>query len=182
MLRPLPFTWSGSAMVPDPRFAQLAKRQFKDGERYVLEPHDEVSHKERGHYFASVNDAWKNLSDAALVRYPTATHLRKWALVKAGWRKENFTVCDGETDKAAEARALTLAAFVRNLDDAAVVVVEKNVVRTYVARTQKIGPTDQGYMTKDEWRQSKQDVLDILSGTIGVSRKALEKEGRINSP
>jgi hypothetical protein len=176
MLQPMPFVWRAGAMWPDPRFAQLAKRQFADGARYVLEPHDEVSHAERGHYFASVNDAWKNLSDEATARYPTPNHLRKWALVKAGWRKENFTVCDSDD------RALHLAAFVRNLDDAAVVVVEKNVVRTYVARTQKIGPPEQGYMTRDEWKRSKQDVLDILSGTIGVSRKALEREGRINSP
>lgn len=176
MLRPLPFIWSDGAMHPDARFRQLAVRQFKDGERYVLEPHDEVSHAERGHYFASVNDAWKNLSDAATARYPTPNHLRRWALIKAGWRKENFTVCDSEN------RATQLAAFVRNLDDAAVVVVEKNVVRTYVARTQKVGSPDQGYMTKEEFRRSKQDVLDILSGTIGVSRKALEKEGRLSSP
>lgn len=172
-LHTIPFIWTGEAMVPDQKFCKLAERQFKKGERYVLEPHDEISHKERGFYFASVNEAWGNLSEEALVRYPSPNHLRRWALIKAGWRRENFTTCDSET------RATQLAAFVRNLDDTAVVVVEGNVVRTYVARSQRVAP---GAMTLEEWRKSKQDVLDILSGTIGVSRKALEKEGRVSSP
>lgn len=173
MPRPMPFVWRDGALWPDQRFAALARRQFKEGERYVMQSHDEVSHKERGHYFASVNDAWANLREDALARYPTPKHLRKWALIKAGWRRENFTICDSET------RATQLAAFVRNLDDTAVVVVEGRVVRTYVARSQRVGG---GAMTAEEWKRSKQDVLDILSGTIGVSRKALEREGRLSSP
>lgn len=172
MLRPLPWTWDGEVMRPSPRFTQLAKRQFKPGESYVLEPFEPVSHKDRGHYFACIKEAWDNLKPEALARYPTPEHLRKWALVKAGWRKENFTVCDTPE------RAGMLAGFIRRLDDLSVVIVEGNVVRTYVARTQKVGSPSLGLMTKDEWRQSKQDVLDILSGTIGVSRKALEREGR----
>ena len=33
-------------------------------------------------------------------------------------------------------------------------------------------------MTQEEWKQSKQDVLDILSQQIGVTRRELEREGR----
>lgn len=165
--------WDGATFTPEPKFRIIATRQFiKDGV-YILEGHEPASHADRGHYFATIKEAWSNLDADATARYPTPEHLRKWALVKAGWRKDNFTVCDSVD------RATQLAAFIRRLDDYAVVVVEGNVVRTYVARSQKIGRPEDGKMTKEEWRQSKQDVLDILSNKIGVTRKALEKEGRI---
>lgn len=168
-LRPLTFIWTGKAMEPDARFVALARRQFSEGERYVLEPFNPVSHKERGHYFAAIREAWGNLSPEAVARYPNPEALRKWALIKAGWRKENYTVCDTEE------RALVLAAFLRRLDSLAVVTVDKCVVRIYVARSQKIGRPEDDRMTLEEWKRSKQDVLDILANQIGVTRKQLEK-------
>lgn len=166
MLRPLPFIWTGTAMVPDAKFTALARRQFAKGERYVLEPFNPVSHKERGHYFASIAEAWRNLSPEAVERYPDPEALRKWALIKAGWHNSRFMECDSDE------RALVLAAFVRNLDKHLIVVCKGNVVRTYEARSQKVG---RGYMSLEEWKRSKQDVLDILSNQIGVTRKQLEK-------
>ena len=173
-LRPLPYVWNGQAMVPEQKFTALARRQFTKDARYVLEPHHPVSHKERGHYFASIREAWGNLSPEAVARYPDPEHLRKWALIKSGWRKENYTVCDSEE------RADVLAAFLRKLDSLAVVVVEGKVVRTYLARSQKVGRPEDGYMTDEEWKRSKQDVLDILSNQIGVTRKQLERSDGSN--
>lgn len=172
MLRALPFIWNGEAMVPSERFAALAKRQFTKDASYVLEPHEPASHKERGFYFASIREAHDNIDGETLARYPTPEHLRKWALIKAGWRKENHTVCDTADD------ALKLAAFLRRLDDQAVVVVRENVVQIFVARSQRIGNPEDGFMTQDEWKKSKQDVLDILSQQIGVTRRELERAGR----
>lgn len=173
-IRPLPFRWdmARGVMIPEQRFSALARRQFTDGVVYVLEGFTPASHKERGHYFASIKQAWDNLDDEATARYPTPEHLRKWALVKAGWRQENQTVCDNKED------ALRLAAFLRKLDDYAVVVVRENVVSIYIARSQKIGRPEDGLMTEEEWRRSRDDVLAILSGKIGVTSKTLEKEGR----
>ena len=156
----------------------MADRQFKKGERYVLVPYDEVSQKERGFYFASINEAWGNLSGerpapdtpSPAERFKSPNHLRKWALIESGWCRENFTVCDSQT------RATQLAAFIYNMDDTATVMVEDRVVRVWIARSQRVAPDA---MSVEEWRKSKQDVLDILSGTIGVSRKALEKQGRL---
>jgi hypothetical protein len=173
ILRQLVFQWNGTAMVPTERFTTLAKNQFVEGAFYVLQPHDEVSHRERGFYHASVKAAWDNLDADAVARYPTADDLRKWALIKSGWRVENFTVCGTAKD------ALKLSAFVKDhLQRQSVVAVSGNVVSTYVARTQKVGNPELGYMTTEEWKQSNQDVLDILSQDIGVTRKVLEKEGR----
>lgn len=169
-LRPLPFEWNGEAMIPSERFRALAKRQFVKGRSYVLEPHDPVTHKERGFYFASIKEAHDNLSPEAVANYPTPEDLRKWALIKAGWRHENFTVCES-ADQAA-----MLAAFLRKLPGHKIIDLRDNVVRLYLARSQKIGDPDDGYMTQEEWKKSKQDVLDVLSQTIGVTRRELEKQ------
>jgi hypothetical protein len=171
-LHTLTFCWNGEAMIPIERSAGIAKKQFTKDAFYVLEPHDPVSHKERGFYFASIKSAHDNLPPDAVERYPTPEHLRKWALIKSGWRKENHTVCDSNDD------ALRLAAFLRRLDDFAVVIVKESVVQIFVARSQKVGNVEDGFMTADEWKRSKQDVLDILSQQIGVTRRELEKEGK----
>lgn len=180
MLRPLPFIWSGGAMHPAAQFRQLAQRQFKEGERYVLEPHDEVSHKDRAQYFATIRDAHSNVRAEALERYPSPEHLRKWALIEAGWYEQKVQVCPDR------AFAVQVAMLIRNADEYLKVVIDKvddtsgqYMIVIRKARSQKVQP---GAMTREEWRQSRQDVLDILSGVIGVSRKALEREGRTNAP
>lgn len=171
-LKALPLIWNGKALVPVPKFERLAERQFVVGHTYVLEPHEFISHKERSRFMATVGEAHANLSAEALARYPTPSHLRKWALIKAGWRKEHYAAF------ATHEEASRHAAFLRGLDDMMVVVVSENVVRAYIARTQRVGDPEMGFMTKEEFRQSADDVLAILSGTIGVSQKALEREGR----
>jgi hypothetical protein len=173
VLRNLPYVWDGEAMIPDAKFKKLAERQFIKGERYVLEAHDQVSHKERAHYHATIAEAHSNLEGDVLERYPTPEHLRKWALVKAGWRTVQHQSFD------TEARANWVATMIRSKDAFAVVTVQGKLVTVYTPRSQRVGP---GCMTREEWQQSKRDVLDIVSGTIGVSRKALEKEGRLNAP
>lgn len=181
MLKPLPFRWSGFTMVPEAKFSALAKRQFADGGVYVLEAHEPASHADRGHYFASIREAWQNLDAAATARYPTPEALRKWALISAKWRHENAVFGPSE------AWAVATVAFNKRHDDLCVTVVHKPEregdlwsVRIYVARSQKIGRPEDGLMTKEEWRQSRDDVLAILSGKIGVTKKQLEREGAVN--
>lgn len=178
MLRPLPFKWDGTTMTPEQRFVALARRQFIKDCVYVLEGHEPASHADRGHYFASIKEAWNNLDAETTARYPTPEHLRKWALIKAGWRIENVVFGPDE------AWAIRTVAFNKRQDDFAVTIViapsggdELWSVRILVARSQKIGRPEDGMMTKDEWRQSKQDVLDILSQRLGVTRRELTKAG-----
>ena len=113
-------------------------------------------------YFASVNEAWKNLPEDMAERYPTSDHLRKWALIKAGYRDERSIVASSK------AEALRIAAFIRPMDEYAVVVVREAVVRVYTAKSQSTRA-----MGKAEFGASKEKVLDILSAMIGTSRDAL---------
>ncbi len=142
------------------------------GETYSIEVIEERSAASHKQFFAAVNDAWSNLTDEARVRYPSPSHLRKWGLIKAGYCKETVFVLDSDQ------RAVANAAFLRGIDDAAIVIQKGNVVKMYIAKSQRMG---RGGMRKDEFQASKRDVLDILSGVIGVSRKALEREGRLKA-
>lgn len=160
-------TWNGKAFVPIRTMLQTCEKSYKEGERVALDVIEERSAASHRQYFASVREAWLNLDEEASARYPTPDHLRRWGLIKSGWCKETTFVLDTPE------HANRNAAFLRGLDDMAVIVVKGNVVKMYIAKSQRMG---RGGMNKEQFEQSKRDVLEILSGTIGVSRKALEQQ------
>lgn len=161
---PITFTWEGDCFRPVGRFARLADQQFVIGETYDLAPIEERSAATHRHYFAVIHEAWVNLPERMSERFPTSEHLRKWALIKAGYRNERTVVC------ASRAEALKIKAFVRPIDDYAVVLAQAAVVLIYTAKSQSVKA-----MGKDEFQASKQAVLDVISELIGVEVTQLEK-------
>lgn len=160
---PVIFQWDGEAMQALPRFAKLCDRQFVVGQTYTLVVREERSTASHGHFFASVNECWKNLPEDEAERWPTAEHLRKWALVKTGYADERSIVC------ASAAEARRVAAFVRGFDEFAVIVASGPVVKVFTAKSQS-----ERSMDKTEFQDSKTKVLELLSGMIGVTRKELQ--------
>jgi hypothetical protein len=133
---------------------------------YTLGITEERSAASHRHYFACINDAWRNLPEDKVERYPSPEHLRKWALIRAGYHNERSIVCQNK--KQAEA----IIALVEALDEFSVAVVRGNVIKIYTAKSQS---TDN--MPREQFEKSKQDVLAILAEVIGVTTKQLEKEG-----
>ena len=164
-IRPIPFIWTGEVMAPHPRFKGLCDRQFALNEQYVLVINEEASTASRGHYFASLRDAWLNLKEEEAKRFPTQDHLRRWCLIKAGFCDERSIVCDTPSD------ARRLAMMARSLDGYAVITQKENVVVVYTAKSQSAAA-----MSKEEFQTSKDAVLDIVSSMIGVNRGTLQKE------
>ena len=158
---PQRFDWTDEGVMR-PKVPRLADKHFVVGMEYMLVPHEERSMRSHRFYFASVNEAWKNLPEDMAERYPTADHLQKWALIKAGYRDERSIVA------ASKAEAQRIAAFIKPMDEYAVVVVREAVVRVYTAKSQSTRA-----MGKAEFGASKEKVLDILSAMIGTSRDAL---------
>jgi hypothetical protein len=163
-LQPIPFTWSGDAMVPHPRFKLLCHRQFTVSNEYVLAIQEEISGPSRRHYFAALRNAWMNLRDEDSLRFPTEGHLRKWLLIKAGFAEERTIVCDTKRD------ALNLAKAARSLDGYAVIVVSEKVVKIFNALSQ-------GKMSKQEFQASKNATLDLASEMIGTDVRELKRQG-----
>lgn len=161
-IHPIAFQWDGESMIPlNPR---LADRYYVVGETYRLEPREDRSQVSHNHYFASIHEAWQHLSDDLTERHPTAEHLRKWALIKAGYCDTRSVVC------ASKAEAQRFAAFIKPLDDFAVVVANECVVTVYTAKSQSLRA--QG---KKDFQRVKDRVLDIVSAMIGVGADDLKK-------
>lgn len=159
-MTPLYFTWTGAVMRPE--LPKAAARQFKTGERYRLGVIEERSVNSHNHYFASIAEAWKNLPEQYAERFPSAEHLRKWCLVKAGYADERSIAC------ASPEEAAKVGAFVRPLDDFAVITVRENVVKVYTAKSQSTRSMD-----KKEFGESKNAVLDICAEMVGVTQAEL---------
>jgi hypothetical protein len=157
------FRWEGDVFMPLRRFAKACDAEFTIGELYRLEAVAERSAKSHSHYFACVADAWANLPDDQAAQFPTSEHLRKWALIKAGYRDERSIVC------ASKAEAQRVAAFIKPMDEYAVVVVREAVVLVLTAKSQSTKA-----MGGKDFQDSKTKVLEILSDLVGVTPKALE--------
>src|SRR4051812_26696984 len=99
MSQPITYTWDGASMVPLRRFHNLANATFETGASYQLVEHHDRSAVSHSHEFAWLKDAWKNLPEGLADQYPTADHLRKRALIDAGYFDEQ--VIDAGTNAAA---------------------------------------------------------------------------------
>lgn len=159
---PMIFDWDGEAMVP--RLPRLADRYFVVGEEYRLAPAEERSGASHRHFFAQIAEAHANLPEDLAERLPTPDHLRRWALIRTGFRDERSIVASSKED------AERIASFVKPLDDFAVVTVSGPVVTVYTAKSQSARA-----MGKQEFQASKERVLDFIASLIGVERGDLER-------
>jgi hypothetical protein len=166
----IPFRWTGENFEPLPRFSRQCDQEFVVGQVYRLEPIEDRSAESHRHFFAIVNEAWQNLPEAWGDRFATPDHLRKWCLIRAGYRDERTFVAKSKT------QAAELAAFIRPLDDYAVVAVNGCTVSVFTAKSQSIRA-----MGRKEFQDSKTKVLDILATMLGVELDALRNQA-VNSP
>lgn len=162
---PITFEWTGEAMKPLPRFVRQCQA-FAVGQTYPMVVQEERSSHSHRHFFACVRDAWLNLPEDIAVDFPSAEHLRKWALVKSGHSYERSVVC------ASEQEARRIASFVGPLDEYAIVSVRENIVQVFTAKSQSTKA-----MSKQEFYESKNAVLDVLANLIGVDPAQLSAQG-----
>jgi hypothetical protein len=158
---PMAFRWTGAEMVPlHPR---LAERRFERGATYTLVQHEERSTATHNHEFAFIAEAWKTLPDDLAELYPSPEHLRKRALIQAGYYDEMVV------DAGSNAAALRVAAAFRAIDEFAFVVVRGPLVARRTAKSQS-----RRAMSKAEFQASKTAVLAIIADMLGVPPSDLE--------
>src|SRR5215472_6489734 len=134
------FTWNGSAMVPQ-RLEQ-AQNEFHKDRRYWLEEVSERSWVAHAHQFAWLAEAWLNLPEDVAPLYPSPEHLRKRALIQAGFYDETAVpVSDVKTAKA-------LIRYLHANDEFASVFLRDSTVFIRKAKSQRLhGP---GAMSRAE--------------------------------
>ena len=97
-------------------------------------------------------------------RFATAEHLRKHALIRAGFRDERTIVASSK------AEAQRIAAFVRPFDEYAIVVAKEATVIVYTAKSQSLRA-----MGRKEFAESKNAVLDEIAAMAGVEADDLRR-------
>lgn len=171
-IRPVVFVWTDAgSMVPLPRFLPLCERQFAVGEEYPLTLVEQRSMRSHNHYFASVAGGWDNLPENVAKIFPTADHLRRWCLVECNYCSHTHYGFDTPKDAKVFAKAL------RRFDEYARITVSGRHVHVRVAKSQALSS-----MLRDEFEQSKRDVLDLIAAMIGLAREDLEREAAIEAP
>lgn len=162
---PCYYRWSGDVMEPLPRFRHRAIDQFVIGQTYRLMVEEERSQATHRHFFACVNESWKNLPDDLAQRFASAEHLRKWALIRSGFHDERTLVMETPAD------ARRTAAFIAKLDDQGVIIVKGNIVSHYTAKSQAIWAMD-----RKTFQESKEAVLELVAEMIGLTSAQLASE------
>lgn len=162
MTAPIPFRWEGDNFAPMPGFAKLCDREFVVGQVYRMVEEQERSARSHAHYFACVSEAWDNLPERLAPDFPTADHLRRYALIRAGYADSRTLVASSK------AEAVRLAAFVKPMDTYAVVVVTDATVTVWTAKSQSMKA-----MGKATFQASKDAVLTILADLIGTTPASL---------
>lgn len=161
-MSPIIYKWDAAAKVMRPlgRFDNLLG-QFDDGEHYRLAEVEDRSLKSHSHFFAAIKSGWDSLPEEYAHEFATPEHLRKWLLIRTGWHDRRSIVA------ASKAEAQRIAAFVRPMDEFAVVQVQESTVTIYTAKSQSMRA-----MGKEAFQKSKTDCLDMLDGMLGVDEGA----------
>lgn len=164
MAAPLPFRWSGEALEILPRFAKQADREFVIGQVYRMADVEERSTATHNHEFAWLKEAWQSLPESVGELYPSAEHLRKRALIEAGYYDEMIV------DAGTNAAAIRVAAAFRKHDDFAHAVVRGPIVAVRTAKSQS-----RRAMDKATFQASKTAIMEVIAAMIGVAPDELRR-------
>lgn len=162
MNAPAIFNWDGEHMVPWPRFAGLCNKQYVVGESYRLVECEERSTATHNHEFAWLKDAWLNLPEDIAELYPSPEHLRKRALIEAGFYDEQVV------DAGTNAAAIRVASAFRAREEFSLVIVRGPHVVLRTAKSQS-----RRAMDKKDFQASKTAIMDVIAAMIGVDSKTL---------
>lgn len=153
---PCAFVWTDDGVMK-PLQPKRADAFYTVGERYLLAPVSQRSDASHRHEFAWLREAWLSLPDHLAERFPTSEHLRKWALIRAGYSDSHTITC------ASKAEALRVAAFVRPIDEFAVVTVQGSTVTRYTAKSQS-----RRAMGAEEFQRSKTAIMEVIARMLGI--------------
>lgn len=166
MSNPLAFVWEGDGFRPLKHCQKQCDKLYVIGAHYLLEEVHERSAKSHAQFFAALKEGWLSLPDHLAQQFPTPESLRKFALIRSGFRDERSLAA------ASRAEALRLAAFVKPMDEFAIVTVTGTLVVVHTAKSQSYRQ-----MGKAEFERSKRAVLDFIDDLLRVERGATAGAG-----
>lgn len=134
------------------------------GEVHGWQMAEHRSKSSHDHFFAVINEAWKNIPEDMADDFPSPEHLRKWALIKAGFCSETRVVC------ANNGEAMTLATKAKAMDKYSVVSIDGKAVTIWTADSQR-----RDAMGRQAFQEAKERALHIISNLLGIDAATLKE-------
>lgn len=147
------------------RSKREADAEYVVGQICRLENVENRSTATHNHQFAWLKDAWSQLPEDLADLYPSPEHLRKRALVEAGLYDETII------DAGSNAAALRVASEFRRRNDFSLVIVRGPAVVIRDPKSQS-----RRAMNAQEFKESKDKIIEIISEMIGVDPATLRRE------
>lgn len=163
---PIPMQWTSEGMVPLRQFRRTADQHYVIGEIYAMVEENERSEVSHRHEFAWLKEAWLNLPEAMADEFPTQEHLRKRALVIAGFYTEQII------DAGTRAAALRVAVGIRARpgEEFSVVSISGSMVVIRAPKSQS-----RRAMKGPEFQASKIAIMEVIAEMIGVAPTDLQR-------
>lgn len=165
MSAPFNARFDGGFFRPLGRYAEECAATFKDGQICRLEAIEGRSMKSHNHQFAWIAEAWRNLPEDLSDDFPSPEHLRKRALVQAGYYHETML------DVGSKAGALRVASDYKNRLEFAYIIVRGPIVVIREPMSQSIRA-----MGAKRFQESKTAIMEIVADLIGVAPEQLQQE------
>lgn len=157
------FHWDGESLIP--KAPRAADKYLVVGQDYRMAEVHERSAASHSHEFAWLDEAWRQLPEQYADIAPSPEHLRKRALIEAGFYDEQ--IIDAGSSGAAE----RVAAYIRNREPFSLVIVRDQFVIERTAKSQS-----RRAMNKKDFEASKQAILEVVANMIGISPDQLRAE------
>ncbi|MBS1725003.1 MAG: hypothetical protein JSS66_18850 [Armatimonadetes bacterium] len=161
---PILTEWTGDAFRPIGFAARECDKHFVVGQRYRMAEYQDRSAASHAHEFAWLKNAWRTLPDDLAAEYPSPEHLRKRALIQAGFYDEQAV------DAGSRAAALRVASMVRSREEFAYVIVNGPIVLIRTAKSQS-----RRAMDKAAFQASKTAIMDVIAAMLGVEPETLAR-------
>ena len=157
----LPMLYEGNGLF---RCLHPKRVKLDVGEVHGWQMAEHRSKASHDHFFACVNEAWKNLSEDMADDFPSPESLRKWSLIKAGFCSETRIVCANNSE------AMTLATKAKSLDKYSIVAIDGKTVTIWTADSQR-----RDAMSRQAFQEAKERALHIISNLIGTDITILKE-------
>ncbi len=154
--------WDGTALIPLRKYQAICDRELVVGERYIAALEPLSSPASRRHFFACIHELFASWPETHPRQFTTPDSLRKWALIRCGFRTER------QFATASKAEARRLATFLAAGDEYAELSVVDNVIIEWKALSQKTHS-----MGREQFAKSKAETLAFLAEQVGVSVESL---------
>lgn len=165
--RPIVFVWNEEGvMVPLPRFRRLCDELFAVQAEYALIEHHGRNMRQHRAYFASIGNVFDNLAEQYEGVFPSAEHLREWALCQTEFCTVTHEAYDSKRD------AMRAAKAVRKVAPYAVISVVDSTLVTKHAMSQSVRA-----MGKETFEASCKAVLDVVVGMARMTAPQARREG-----